>query len=86
MMSRFVARCANSALLRGTPASLGAADRGSRASAGLGRLFSVLGPNQNRQYNLEHKLLPFNLNSLWNIRGARTKKKILGRGPGSKHG
>ena len=84
-MSRFVGRCAGSALgLRWTLAAQGSAlaCRG----AGLARQFSVLGPNERRAYNLEHKLMPFNLNSLWNIRGARTKKKILGRGPGSKHG
>jgi hypothetical protein len=52
----------------------------------LYRPFTVLGPNQNKTYNLENHLKPFALNALWNIRGAKPKKKILGRGPGCKHG
>lgn len=48
--------------------------------------FSTVGPVKTKTYNLENELKPFTLNNLWNVPGARKKKKILGRGPGCKHG
>ena len=48
--------------------------------------FSVVGPRKTKTYNLENELKPFTLNNLWNVPGARKRKRILGRGPGCKHG